>query len=1219
MYKSIRKILPLLLCLLLFACLLPAAYANTEISGNTLQELKDAISAYNQDSTEKVDFYTSGSFTITEDVTIPDGFRLRVSNNDVLTVAADAVVTVNGKLDVKDDGYIDILGKVVNYGQVRMFDAGVIHAGGTLENRSWICYEHVNPYVKHLVVDKKENLQIFGPLAVYDGVSPTESVLGVPVDNWCIRIPKDEPEVSLYMILTGLRPEDNSSSGRYSYIEIRGTEAYTLVKDMTVPAGTEVVMNNIVLTVPTGMTLTVNGELIVKNLVVEDGGNVVTGEGGSITYRTDVTTLAELKAELNAGTSRIIVTEDITLDADLTIPESCYVKVRHGSKLTVPAGKTLTINGKIEASFNGRIDVVGTLQNNGQIEMFDGGVVDVKGTYAHANGKPIVFNKDGREDAVNPTLIVEQGANCTLNLFRTDEGLTSEDVIEGFDVSAYCYHRNYDRDNHVIRELRVYYPSWMAGIMDMEKRAIGYLEIHNLDTFTLFGDAEIPVYDDITPAWVDMSETTLVVPSGMTLTVNGVLIVKDLVVEDGGNVVIGDGGSITYADRIDVTTLAELKAELSAGTSRIIVTEDITLDADLTIPESCYVKVRHGSKLTVPAGKTLTINGKIEASFNGRIDVVGTLQNNGQIEMFDGGVVDVKGTYAHANGKPIVFNKDGREDAVNPTLIVEQGANCTLNLFRTDEGLTSEDVIEGFDVSAYCYHRNYDRDNHVIRELRVYYPSWMAGIMDMEKRAIGYLEIHNLDTFTLFGDAVIPVFDGTTPAKVDMSETTLVVPSGMTLTVNGVLIVKDLVVEDGGTVVKGPNGSITYAAGSDIEALRDAIADPAISQFEVSGNPFTITEALTIPSDFTVIVGSGSSLEIPAGVALNLKGRLILREGAVLNVLQTSGANRGRIIGGTLEVDAGSTINLMGRLEINKLRLDGTLTTQNSGVWYEFELTDLVNGRPRGRMIISNGGSHSVSSNGLDEAKLQEWVSFEGDQAYLEIAYRVKSDQDLTEMTQRIRNLPARFQGTVRLHYGAVIRDDYIFPGIQIRVDGSSGGSLTIAEGAVLTAPTVYLKDAELTVNGTFISIPRDNNHNGAVMLQGNTSRLTVTDTGIIGGTDCTIEINKEITDPEACLDGVKFSQLQDISDPIRAAAGFLTYRFIPELSLPAALNTIESEAFAGGSFSSVYIPAGVTSIAPDAFGDMTGLKVYGEYGTAAETFADGHFPFAPLVWRGNQ
>lgn len=403
----------------------------------------------------------------------------------------------------------------------------------------------------------------------------------------------------------------------------------------------------------------------------------------------------------------------------------------------------------------------------------------------------------------------------------------------------------------------------------------------------------------------------------------------------------------------------------------------------------------------------------------------------------------------------------------------------------------------------------------------------------------------------------------------------------------------------------------------EVHGFKEQCESGVVDHIQLRGlDRFVIEESMNIPKITTVEV-FGGTVEIPAGVALNLKGRLILREGAVLNVLQTSSANRGRIIGGTLEVDTGSTVNLMGKLEIDKLRLDGTLTTQNSGAWYEFELTDLDNGRPRGRMIISNGGQHTVSSNGLDEAKLQDWVRFEGDQASLEISYRAKSDQDLTEITQRIRNLPARFQGSVRLRYGAVIRGDYIFPGIQIRVDGSSGGSLKIAEGAVLTAPTIFSKGAEIIINGTFISIPRDNNnHNGALMLQGNTSRLTVSDTGIIGGTDCTIEIGTEITDPEACLDGVKFSRLQNISDPIRAAAGFLTYRFIPELSLPAALNTIESEAFAGGSFSSVYIPAGVTSIAPDAFGDRTDLKVYGEYNTEAATFAAGKgFPFAPSTW----
>lgn len=307
------------------------------------------------------------------------------------------------------------------------------------------------------------------------------------------------------------------------------------------------------------------------------------------------------------------------------------------------------------------------------------------------------------------------------------------------------------------------------------------------------------------------------------------------------------------------------------------------------------------------------------------------------------------------------YHKNGREDAAATKLIVEQGAVCTLNLFRTQEGLTAADVIEGFDVSAYSFHSNYDRSNHVLRDTRIYYPSSRAGIEDMEKKALGYIEIHGLETYTLSEDVEIPVFDGTTPATVDMHATKLVVPAGKSVLVNGTLAVRELVIESGGSV----------------------------------------------------------------------------------------------------------------------------------------------------------------------------------------------------------------------------------------------------------------------TVNGTFISIPRDepdNNHNGALILTQNDGidpMLTVTDTGIVGGTDCSIELPQGTTDPTRYVSGINPGQLKVVSDPYRP---FKIYAVAPELHLPESLNKIESEAFAGGSFSSVYIPAGVSSIASDAFGDMTGLKVYGEYGTEAAQFAsDHHFPFAPLVWRGNQ
>ena len=70
-----------------------------------------------------------------------------------------------------------------------------------------------------------------------------------------------------------------------------------------------------------------------------------------------------------------------------------------------------------------------------------------------------------------------------------------------------------------------------------------------------------------------------------------------------------------------------------------------------------------------------------------------------------------------------------------------------------------------------------------------------------------------------------------------------------------------------------------------------------------------------------------------------------------------------------------------------------------------------------------------------------------------------------------------------------------------------------------------------------------------------------------------------------------------------------------PDLTLPAARTAIGSEAFAGGSFASVYIPAGVTSIATDAFGNRTGLTIIGVPGSAAEIFAQNHgFDFFPAA-----
>ena len=733
MSKHIRKILPLLLCLLLMACLLPAAYAADEVNVNfsTPEELQNAISAHNQllaqDSSARTSASASGDFTITGELTLPKGFRLRTDYK--LTIAANAVVTVNGKLDAKGGGYIDILGKVINYGQVRMFDTGVIHVAGTLENRSQIEYEDVSPDIKHLVIDQKENLQIYGPINVYAGVSPTESVLGVNVDNWCRSIPKDNPDVSIYIPLFGIQLEDKSSSGRYSYIEVRGTEAYTLTKDMTVPAGTEVVMNNIVLTVPDGNTLTVNGELTVKDLVVEDGRNVITGDGGSITYAAEDTelevgSLSQLQASISTfnqqreqdPTARIEVytSGDFTITEDVTIPEG--FQLRCGNDLTIAANAVVTVNGKLDACNDGYIDILGRVINYGQVRMFDNGVIHAGGTLE--NRSQICY-ENVTSDVKH--LVVDKKENLQIwGPFCVYDGVSLTENVLGFPVDNWCRSIKKDEPN-----VSTFIP--LFGIQLEDKSSSGsysYIEVRGTEAYTLTKDMTVPAGTEVV-----MNNIVLTVPDGKTAVVNGFMQANELVIEQGATVKLNQGGELRsagsmtisdgcniivdnawihggYSDGVSLNALktasftgdagihlyfnfdkpekvqSTLKKAADAAAANVGHIDSVvyarynwTITDDLTLPERVQVEVRvgrdggivinEGATLTIPESSTLLVAGT-------DLRLNGTLANNGTVLLGADVVPGSKGIYCGSGsveymGQPYaIYNSKSAADMILP-------------------------------------------------------------------------------------------------------------------------------------------------------------------------------------------------------------------------------------------------------------------------------------------------------------------------------------------------------------------------------------------------------------------------------------------------------------------------------------------------------------------------------------------------------------------------
>ena len=217
----------------------------------------------------------------------------------------------------------------------------------------------------------------------------------------------------------------------------------------------------------------------------------------------------------------------------------------------------------------------------------------------------------------------------------------------------------------------------------------------------------------------------------------------------------------------------------------------------------------------------------------------------------------------------------------------------------------------------------------------------------------------------------------------------------------------------------------------------------------------------------------------------------------------------------------------------------------------------------------------------------------------------------------------------------------------------SSLKSVTVSEGVPAIGQYVFERCTALTTVALPNSITRLSN--GA--FRGCTSLVTfrvpnnVTSIGSDVFTNCTalksIQIPKSVTSVsvysfEGCtaLTEVYYSGTQEQWDaisvdsgnePLRSATVHCSYmQPEPDFILPAALTTIDAEAFKGAAFTYVklseqtttigenafadcsllayaYIPEATVNIHPLAFGDKTELTIFGKANSAAETFADEH------------
>lgn len=463
---------------------------------------------------------------------------------------------------------------------------------------------------------------------------------------------------------------------------------------------------------------------------------------GTSAYATD---FSEVVAAIAAGKTEIICSGgNFAIDADLRIPSNVQLTIRNNyTTITVNTGKTLTNDGTIKIHSSGTLYVEGTLKNAGQIECWNGSSLNVVGSYVKTGTKAKVIHNDSSTSGaviiigVATNLIdyvyddttgfgfytgldaaSENYASKTINILEnaTIEGTDSATIPANTDVYMFAdftlesgarltnngklyvlegttlyNHGEIENNGEILAFGTVSSDGSMTGkpylylseiTTDEALRAAlesGTKDISLSGSFSLVSNLTIP--DDVL---LTIQGVTLTVPSGITLTNNGMLSVSTtgrLTVKSGstfannGYVIVSGGtlaaesggvyspGELAYLGldvgktsaitgianaRVDVfayaTTEAMMRTALNYSARgyrgiEINVIGNISLGSNMTLGSdvSMYIGMDNdGFKLTVPTGKTL-LNGGYLAVRKGntlQINAGGTLVNNTRVEAF---------------------------------------------------------------------------------------------------------------------------------------------------------------------------------------------------------------------------------------------------------------------------------------------------------------------------------------------------------------------------------------------------------------------------------------------------------------------------------------------------------------------------------------------------------------------------------------------------------
>lgn len=502
-------------------------------------------------------------------------------------------------------------------------------------------------------------------------------------------------------------------------------------------------------------------------------------------------------------------------------------------------------------------------------------------------------------------------------------------------------------------------------------------------------------------------------------------------------------------------------------------------------------------------------------------------------------------------------------------------------------------------------------------------------------------------SFTLDGNMTIPA--GT---RADAPGLTFIVPTGRTLTVEGQLNVVTLRLTGGSVYLMADSkfsiydslsyqsGSIIIFANADVGIAGAGILSKLGSIFyfpELDGNTellFYVNNPDELSSVLTSTVGLSNrfhavvcvdydcefdepTTSIHEGVSLLFRKSFTLPEGCTLQMPEVGNliVNKdavaeiyGKVSGSGLIVNPDGLLKLYGQADFRWTALNGTIATFDSTDFTVWEgLSQLRGGRPNGVLHVGGGAFVMIEAKDLDFSLLTDWNVFHGDNSNLTIRFNAKNDERFGSALAAARGFPEHVTGRLLVGYAAVINQNINLDKpkhVELAVSGQRGGSLEIAAGKTLTAQTVILRGATMTVKGILLAT-------GEVQLyedQGRDPQLTVADGGkFMGPGWISVGNNCGGGNPMSCITGVSLTEgvryawntvyysQHDVLEAIKAAAGGVSnhldlsglgeFTITENITIPPALSISFRDT-------QPIIPQGVTlTVKGEIFTPAFGLK----------------------------